>query len=295
LGLCCAIAGLIWSSVYPLARGVAFADPLERLQQTPPQPIAMPGFAEYEVIGGRNLFKREGPAAPPVQEVRIEPSRLQVKLLGTVAAGPEQTSVGVVKDASANKVQIIKLGDTIGGQAKVVSIEQRRIVLQRDGKLEEIVVEPPDPRLRSAKRTSTAGQQRPVDGGNGTDKVQARLERRMMEQLRRMNNGTAPVAAPQAAVSIASDAESPNAANGVQLQQISPNSKLAAIGLQPGDRIMSVDGVRITNSVPLGQLLASLGSNRTKVFEVERGGSPTQIEVPSENVLELINELGGAP
>ncbi len=113
----------------------------------------------------------------------------------------------------------------------------------------------------------------------------ARVQRRMAAQMRRLND---PAALETARFGVALEQAADGSVTGVQIQ----GSRLAEFGLQPGDRIVAVDGVRITDAVPLPQLMLSLGENTTKVFEVDRGGATTQVEVPAERVLEIIQELG---
>jgi type II secretion system protein C len=290
ISLCCASALLVWNSVYPLARGVAQAG-LEPLAP-PPESRPVPELADYQIIDSRNLFKAsdDGEAGPAVSEAPIELSRLQVQLVGTAVSGEApELSVGIVRDLTQNKVRVVRIGQEVlessTEKATVVKIEQRRILLDHDGRLEAVEVEDV-----AVAQAATRGALR--DDGGASERVRARVERRMMNQLRRMNDPDG-MAGAQSAVAL--ERSQDGMVTGIQIQQLGAGSKLAEFGLQPGDRIVAVDGVQITDAVPLPQLMLSLGENTTKVFEIERNGAPTQVEIPADRVLELIQELGAVP
>ena len=98
-------------------------------------------LADLGVIAQRNLFRRTGPViAVPLLLPR---SRLELTLVGTVVAGGADPgrSIALVRDKH-DRVLAVRQGEHISGsQALLISIEPRRIVIERAGTLEMVSLE----------------------------------------------------------------------------------------------------------------------------------------------------------
>ncbi|MBI1814189.1 MAG: hypothetical protein HYR72_04375 [Deltaproteobacteria bacterium] len=101
----------------------------------PPPPMAKEGrkaSAHYALITTRDIFNStkpepEKPAGPPPK------TELKVRLWG-VAIHKHGSSSCVIEDLGTHQQQLYKIGDTVQGLAKVVSVEWDKVVLNRDGK-----------------------------------------------------------------------------------------------------------------------------------------------------------------
>jgi type II secretion system protein C len=301
ISLSCVGIFLLWNLVSPLARGLATSDlPALELAQADTPAVAA---GDYQVIGARNLFKsREAaPVAAPSAEIEAAPTQLRIQLLGTVAGGSDVSS-GIIRDGSTSKVEVIQVGDEVaGGQAKVVRIERRRILVDHQGVIEAVQLEEQQAKGLSLRTTSSYD---PSHGEAQPDRMRQLLEQRMAQNLiQKINEADAaevaaaetPDAATAANVPAARFERSDNGAiAAIQMQQVTPDSGLARLGFAPGDRLVALDGVRLNDPAMPRRFATLLASDRATVVEVERGGVPTQIQIPADSVPQLIREIGVA-
>ena len=82
------------------------------------------------------------------------------------------------------------------------------------------------------------------------------------------------------------------------ITQVSPNSAAAAAGFQPGDKIVEVEGVKVTNWYEDAKVIATSGG-RELSFKVERDGqiislqaSPTYLESEKRYLLGVVTKVG---
>lgn len=82
------------------------------------------------------------------------------------------------------------------------------------------------------------------------------------------------------------------------ITQVSPNSAAAAAGFQPGDKIVEVEGVKVTNWYEDAKVIATSGG-RELSFKVERDGqiislqaSPTYLESEKRYLLGVVTKIG---
>ena len=268
---------LLWNTAFALASSVAPAT-FTPLELPPVSTASSRQLTEYQVIDGRNLFKvSKNPKPQPVVET-VAPSRLQFQLLGTVAGSAPELSAGILKDLSANKTVVVGIGQKIANnQAKVVRIEQRRIILEKDGRLEALEVVQKEPRRSNRPRGNSAR------GGTRPD------NQRMLENMRRFGDGSS-MASSQTPVAIG--AAQDGYFTGVQVQQV---SGLAEFGIEPGDKIMTVDGVQLNDPSVVPGVLQSLGRGQPKVVGIDRNGSNVEIEIPAERILDVLRALRLTP
>ncbi|MFM2214917.1 MAG: hypothetical protein RJA88_286 [Actinomycetota bacterium] len=82
------------------------------------------------------------------------------------------------------------------------------------------------------------------------------------------------------------------------ITQVSPNSAAAAAGFQPGDKIVEVEGVKVTDWYQDAKMIATSGG-RELSFKVERDGeiislkaSPTYLESEKRYLLGVVTKVG---
>jgi type II secretory pathway component PulC len=145
-------AALLVSEPAPLVSSEAPASPRPR------------SWSERQIILSRNLFQASVlPAAeptPPPQE-ELEATELPLGLLGTAASPSPELAVAVIWDAESGEHVVVEVGDALrNGQANVLRIERRRVVLSENGALRELVMDedseyrPPRRPSRRARRSA---------------------------------------------------------------------------------------------------------------------------------------------
>ncbi len=264
--LCCYLAASLILQVIdaalaptPAAQPEPIAAPL-RGRQAPP---------DRQAILTRNLFNASvlAPAAPaPAPEDEdLEATKLPLKLLGTAAAGAPSQSWAAVEDLETRKHSVVRPKDQLRGQATVLRIERRRIVLQNGSRREELALdqeEAPAPGKRPPARSAAAPPPVPPAG----DPSVASRVRRLAENRFQVARSDVETAARNPAALFAQARIMPRyesgQMNGVQLNAIKPGSLFEQIGIQSGDTITQFNGIRINSPEESAQLMRELSEAR---------------------------------
>lgn len=268
-------AGLVVSAVLLILSGVsaslmpdefvgAVPDGMPGVDATPPERAA----ADYAVIGRRNLFQIvRAPVAAPQPTVELQETRLEVELLATIsssapppgpdgAAPPEgesrETSVAValLRDIDGES-KALGIGGTFAEErAVVVEIQSGDVVIEHDGKLEVLRIEPEEvaPPPSSARRENMrAGAAR-------------RERQRGARQPGRRGQNLDPLLS----------------------TQLGP--LLVALGVRTGDRIVAIDGEDLGDEPnPLGLLLDPGAPEEQRLITLEAAdGSAREIVAPAD-------------
>ncbi|MFM9101868.1 MAG: PDZ domain-containing protein [Cyanobium sp.] len=70
---------------------------------------------------------------------------------------------------------------------------------------------------------------------------------------------------------------------GAQVRTVMPGGPAARAGLQPGDRILAVDGAPVSSPAQLTQLVERNGVGRPMALRLDRQGQPITVQVmPAE-------------
>src|SRR5688500_1931791 len=139
-----ALAGTTLASFAGSSHLVEPGEPPRSIDAALPESDA--SLPRYRVVAECNLFMlTEKPVEVPVEQPIVE-SKLQIQLLGTLAAAPnaqtgesKEGSLAIVRDTNG-AVVTLTVGDAFAEQrAKLVRIEPRRIVLEQSGRLEAVL------------------------------------------------------------------------------------------------------------------------------------------------------------
>jgi type II secretory pathway component PulC len=116
----------------------------------------------YAVIGERNLFRTLQVApGPVVEEEKLEETTLRLRLLGTIVSTIPERSIASVEDMTKRETFALAIGDEVAG-AKLLRVERYRVVLDNQGKLEQITVDDaPTPAV--ASRRAPRARARPAE------------------------------------------------------------------------------------------------------------------------------------
>ncbi len=234
------------------------------------------GLEDRQVILARNLFNASvlaPPAAAPAPEDEdLEATRLPLKLLGTAAAGDPALSWAAVEDLETRKHTVVRPQDQLRGQATVLRVERRRIVLQNGARREELALgdEEPAQKGRPAARAASAPPPPPRSDPSGAARVRRLAENRFQVARSDVESAARNPAALFSQARIMPRYEA-GQMTGVQLNAIKPGSLFEQIGIQSGDTITRFNGIQINSPEESAQLMRELGE--AKQFNVMVQGS----------------------
>jgi type II secretion system protein C len=239
---------------------------------------------ERQVILSRNLFNASlfAPTASsaPLEEY-LEATQLPLRLLGTAAVSDPTLSWAAVQDLESNKTLLVKIDQEIKGQATVMRIERRRIVLSENGSPRELVFEDSEipgvtsPPTRSRPRASrpprssrrSARRQAPDLGVNVQRLAEDRysVPRSDVDEL--LSNPEALFSQARIAPHI-EDGEM----TGLQVNSIQAGSVLKGVGIENGDVITELNGLAITSAEQMPRILEEISQAGEITFVVNRAG-----------------------
>jgi general secretion pathway protein C len=238
-------------------------------------------WSDREVILTRNLFNASlltpEPAHSPEEEV-LEATALPLTLLGTAASDRPELSWAAIEDRESQRTLVLRVDDVVRSQAKVVRIERRRIVLSENGALRELALEEPEATgVGPAAATAAAAASRRL----------ARAARRAVhpQPERPQAPGPSPPAeAARSPTQLFSEARilpkyQEGQMVGVQVSAIKPGSLFEEMGIQDGDVITELNGIRIDSPEQSAKVLLELTKSEAFTLQVEGPSGPRTLNV----------------
>ncbi len=219
-------------------------------------------WQDRQMILTRNLFNVStlAPTRPPQPEdEKLEATRLPLELRGTVASENPALAWAAVEDTQNRRNLVVRVDDRLLDRARVLRIERRRIVLENDGRREELALSEEDgapsassaPAPRRRARTERREPQRDLSRVRKLAEDRFAVQRRDVEEVARN---------PAQLFSQARILPKYEAGQmvGVQLNAIKPGSLFEQIGLQNGDTITELNGIEVTSPQESANLLREL-------------------------------------
>ncbi len=223
-----------------------------------------PKPAEYKVIMERNVF---GASEEEVEEKEeepepLEPTKLNVALLGTVVGDPER-SVAVIRDGAKKSQDFYRVGDAI--QGAVVKRIRRGEVILRAGEKDEILKmeDVTSPRTKTGSGTAAA----PHPPGAETTITVSREEVR--QRLQNINELFT-----QARIRPYFVDGKPD---GLAITNVKDDSIFSRMGLRNGDVVKGMNGRPIKAPNDALALFRKLRSGDSFSLELSRRGAPETI------------------
>ena len=233
--------------------------------EAPAAPALSRAWSDREIILTRNLFNASilTPAVTAVpEEEDLEATQLPLTLLGTAAAEQPELSWAAIEDRETQQTLTLRIGDSVRNQAQVRRIERKRIVLEENGTLRELALEEPadlptTPPPRPAVRAARLPSRRPVtpplpELASGADEG-ARSPARLFSEARILPKYDA------------------GQMVGVQVSAIKPGSLFEKMGIEDGDVITELNGIRIDSPEQSAKILLEL--TRSASFTVQVNGA----------------------
>jgi general secretion pathway protein C len=241
---------------------------------TAPAAPAGRAWSDYEVILTRNLFNASTleppPVAVPEELEELEATQLPLTLLGTAAADDPEISWAAIEDRESQQTLVLHVDDTVRNQAVVRRIERRRIVLEEKGVLRELALEEPaDLAASPAAPIRPMARARPAPRRPPASPLPSPLQPAEL-----------PVAADEGLRSPArlfSEARilpkyEEGQMVGVQVSAIKPGSLFEKMGIQEGEVITELNGIRIDSPEQSAKILLELTRSQEFTIQVEGAG-----------------------
>jgi len=217
-------------------------------------------------IVNAHLFGVAGaPAAGETDPNAVAATQMNLVLVGTIAQSDPQLGYAIIGESAA-AAKVYAVGKTITGGTKLHSVYPDRVILDRGGKLEALLLPrkfqgggPPPP------AAVAAAQPDPMLGDR-------------LRQLATQNPGAiTEIIRPQ-----------PVFANGQQRgYRVYPGrnrSQFTRLGLMPGDLVTAINGTPLDDPARGMEILQSMNSAVEVTVTVERNGQPTQININNAQV-----------
>src|SRR5882672_969443 len=198
-------------------------------------------------------------------------TRMSLVLAGTIASSDPKGGLGIIGENAA-AAKVYKVGDSIPGGARLNAVYDDRVILERGGQLEALLL----PREYRGGGASTAppitSQARPASPGN---EVADRVRRLIAQDP----GSVAEIMRPQ-----------PVFANGQQRgYRVYPGrnrQQFTRLGLRPGDLVMSINGTPLDDPQRGMEIFRSIGSADQVRVTVERNGKPQELTL---NMAQIAN------
>lgn len=258
------LAGLLW-----LLGGHSSA------RLVPPPRVAHRAAPAVDVgrLASLNLFGAAPAAAAPGNAALNAPdTTLQLRLAGVfVNTDPAQSSAIVAeRNNPTAPAKVYQVNDTLPGGAVLSAVYDDRILIKRgDGATEVLRFE------KTGLLDGTGAGAAPAPG-EATEDDESGDDSAGMDVRSALGNAIqALTVAPEAFVR---EMGLKPGANGYEITENTPEDLRAAVGLEPGDRILSVNGRRLGDPRQDKDVLAALRASGSARVEVQRGSQIVTIE-----------------
>ena len=232
---------------------------------------------DVQAIIDAHLFGVADPATPAGDPTDAPETRLNLVLVGTIAANDPQKGFGILGESATN-AKLYSVGDSVPGGARLNAVYGDRVILERGGQLEALLL-PREYKGGGSTANVPAPAMQPRDGMPATAGAQ------VVDRVRRMiaqdPGSVAEIMRPQ-----------PVFANGQQRgYRVYPGrnrAQFARLGLRPGDLVMSVNGTPLDDPQRGMEIFRSIGTSDQVRVTVERNGRPQELVL---NMAQIANEL----
>lgn len=278
--------GLAVLLALPDGASVAMADVAEpdagaaRRQRSRDSSRALSKNSYLDPIVRRNIF--DSAAVGATASVDVDPgidgrrSSLDVTLLATVVAEPDSYSSALISSGGNRDgtVQGYGIGDDLMGEATIVRIEQKKVVIRRtDGTIEYIDMGGEGSKLATTSRSSTTSEEdESSEGITKTGEYSWEVDESIISGA--LGNIDSLISQVRATPHKGPDGE----IDGFRLSAIRRGSLLQKLGIKNGDVIHGVNGAPLTSATGAMGAFQSMQSERSFSFDVTRRNQKNTFE-----------------
>ena len=262
-----AVAWMAWvaAGMAGLASGHDSARLAGEVPAAPKRPAPAP--VDLMRLASLNLFGQASLLPAGTATANAPDTSLQLRLAGVfVSADPDKSSA-IVAEQSQPTGKLYRVNESLPGGATLESVFEDRILIRRgEGNTEVLRFEKTgllDGSSAAASAPRLSGGAVPV--ATGAPDVRSLLN----DAADAMNRSP---------VSFLQDMGLRVSSRGYEVSKDTPEQVRQAAGLQPGDKLLSVNGQQLGNLRTDRQLLESLKNGGTARVEIQRGGQVVTIE-----------------
>jgi len=260
--------------------------PAERAPAPAPEPAAGRSWSDRQKILDRNLFNASllAPAPPVEVDEDLQATKLPLDLLGTVASPNPQLSWAAIQDKEARKHLVLRLHDDVKeGKARVMRIEPKRVVLSENGELRELVL------------ADSQAVPAPLDAG-----ARKRSGRRSRAAWRRSSRSRSAAKPPESPSNLEQILNNPTQLLsqasilpkyedgemvGLQVSAIQPGSLYEKAGVNEGDVITEINGIKINSPEQSYNILREIaGADTADIGLIGKDGVPRTATVSLSDI-----------
>jgi general secretion pathway protein C len=230
-------------------------------------------MVDVAAITNAHLFGSAPIAPPPGQESGVVVQNHDLVLSGIMAADDPRYGLAILGQ-TAQSTKVYAVGDNVPGGAKLHSVYSDRVILERGGQLETLVL----------PRQIAAGGAPPSAGALQTESpIADRMRKLITEQPSLM----ADVMRPQ-----------PVYANGKQTgYRVYPGRNRQAflkLGLRPGDLVTAINGTPLDDPEHGQQIFNTLGATSEAHVTVQRNGQQQDVVLNLAQVTQEAESMAGS-
>src|SRR5204863_501539 len=231
--------------------------------------LDLAAITNAHLFGAAPALKQEGADAPQTS--------MPLVLTGIIAGNDPQNGLAILGQ-NAQTAKVYAVGDGVPGGAKLHSVYNDRVVIDRDGRLESLSLP------------------RQMNAGNAPPPSSAALpsENPAIERMRRMISEQpgllADVMRPQAVLDAAS-----HRMNGFRVYPGRNRAAFMRLGLRPGDQVTAINGTPLDDRERGEQILRTLGSSSEARVTLIRGGQQQDLTLNIAQVAQEAEGLAAAP
>jgi general secretion pathway protein C len=225
-----------------------------------PAPAASTAAVDVERIVSAHLFGVAGaPASGDADPNAVAATRLNLVLAGTIAHADPKRGFAILGESAAS-ARVYAVGKTVAGGAKLHAVYPDRVILDRGGKLESLLL----PKQFQGGGMSAAAMPTPAPD--------PMLGQRLQEFATQNPGAITEIIRPQ-----------PVFANGQQRgYRVYPGrnrQQFSRLGLMPGDLVTAINGTPLDDPARGMEILQSMNSATQVTVTVERNGQSTQVSI----------------
>jgi general secretion pathway protein C len=230
---------------------------------TPPLPATTRSVVDVPSILRANLFGQ----SVPVQGATDAPvTSMSLLLAGVIAASDEKRGFAMIGTSSAD-IKFYKVGDMVPGGAQLFSVFVDRVLLDRSGTIEALLIPP---------RTGMSFTMPPAPVA---DSVANSMER--VQQLMRESSGVL------GEVILRQAEFADGKLRGMRVYPGANSQAFNRLGLKPGDLVTSINGTQLDDQTRLNEVFNSLNGAAESWVTVLRNGTQQELRL---NLAEVANE-----
>jgi general secretion pathway protein C len=277
--LCCF---LVANTANAIIAALLSQSPARTVELSPRSSPQSRSWNDRQQITRRNLFhsaKLSAPtSAPPPTDEELKETELPLKLWGTIAAGDPALSWASVEETGKKAaILAVRVGDTIQS-ATIVAIERRRVVLLENGSRRSLSLDDDEPAggsLAIAKRSKPSTRATNTRASRRKSAKEAREAKAAAKAAAAKD--TAPEGNPSSLYSQARivpqiDPET-NLVTGLQLNAIQAGSVFEEVGIQNGEVITEIGGIRVSDMGASTKIMSALTDpDEVEIVTVDQDG-----------------------